>query len=167
MLEELARRGHGTIPEPGRRIVRAELENGGTALPWADVRAFVDRIVALARADYAAASGSTGCVFFDRGLFDAVSALAQVSGTSIPQELLRDYPYHRQVFLVPPWREIHVNDTERRHGFAEAEAEYHRLAREYEACGYQTIVLPRLSVEARADFVEQTLGIAPRQVLAH
>ena len=48
LLDELARRGHATVPEPGRRVVREEQASGGTALPWADTRAFVDRIVALA-----------------------------------------------------------------------------------------------------------------------
>ena len=52
LLDELARRGHATVPEPGRRVVREEQASGGTALPWADTRAFVDRIVALAKAGY-------------------------------------------------------------------------------------------------------------------
>ncbi|MEO7223561.1 MAG: AAA family ATPase [Devosia sp.] len=161
LLDELARRGHATVPEPGRRVVRDELASGGTALPWSDTGAFVDRIVALARADYRHAAGSPGWTFFDRGLFDAVSALGQVSGTGIRPELLADYPYHRQVFLTPPWPEIYLTDTERQHGLAEAEIEYHRLAREYPALGYDVVILPKLSVAARADFVERTLADHP------
>lgn len=158
LLEELASRGHATVLEPGRRVVQDEQASGGTALPWADVRAFVDRIVALSKSDYAAAAGNPGWTFFDRGLFDAVSGLGVLDGTGIRPELLAPYPYHRQVFLTPPWPEIYVTDGERKHGLAEAEGEYHRLLGEYPAYGYEAIVLPKVSVTERADFVERTLA---------
>jgi predicted ATPase len=158
LLDELARRGHATVPEPGRRVVREEQASGGTALPWADVRAFVDRIVALARADYAAAASNPGWTFFDRGLFDAISALGQVTGTGIRPDLLAPYPYHRQVFLTPPWPEIYETDPERQHGLAEAEREYQRLLTEYPARGYAVIILPKVTVAERADFVEDVLS---------
>jgi predicted ATPase len=158
LLEELARRGHATVLEPGRRVVRDEQASGGTALPWANTAAFVDRIVALAESDYAAASANPGWTFFDRGLIDAVSALGQLNGTGIRPELLAAYPYHPQVFLTPPWPEIYVTDGERQHGLAEAEIEYERLLREYPALGYKVLLLPKVSVTTRADFVERTLG---------
>ncbi len=157
LLEELARRGHATVPEPGRRVVRDEQASGGTALPWADTAAFVDRIVALAKADYAAAVANSGWTFFDRGLFDAISALGHLNGTGISRDLLADYPYHRQVFLTPPWPEIYVTDSERQHGLAQAEVEYNRLRREYPALGYEIVLLPKVSVTERADFVERIL----------
>ncbi|MEO6014884.1 MAG: AAA family ATPase [Devosia sp.] len=161
LLDELARRGHATVPEPGRRVVREEQANGGSALPWADTRAFVDRIMAMAKADYAAASGNPGWTFFDRGLFDAVSALGQLEGTGLRAALLAGHDHHRQVFLAPPWREIHVSDGERQHGMVEAEIEYRRLLGEYPAQGYETVLLPKTGVSARADFVEGTLGLGP------
>jgi predicted ATPase len=158
LLEELARRGHATVLEPGRRVVRDELASGGNALPWADTSAFVDRIVALARTDYRHAAGHSGWTFFDRGLVDAISALGQVRGTGIRPELLADYPFHRQVFLTPPWPEIYLTDTERQHGLAQAELEYERLLAEYPALGYEILLLPKASVTERADFVERTLS---------
>lgn len=158
LLEELARRGHATVPEPGRRVVREEQAKGGTALPWADVRGFVDRIVAVAKADYEMAAGNPGWTFFDRGLFDALSALGVLDGTGIRGELLANYPYCRQVFLTPPWPEIYTTDGERRHGLAEAEGEYRRLLGEYRALGFDVIILPKMSVAQRADFVERTIA---------
>jgi predicted ATPase len=159
LLDELARQGHPTVPEPGRRVVQQEQATGGNALPWADVRAFVDRIIAVAKADYTAAAGNPGWTFFDRGLFDALSALGALEGTGFRRELLADYPYHRQVFLTPPWPEIYTTDGERRHGLAEAEGEYHRLLGEYTAMAFEVIVLPKVSVAERADFVAGTLVI--------
>jgi predicted ATPase len=158
LLEELARRGHSTVLEPGRRVVQEEQASGGTALPWVDVRAFIDRIVALAKSDYAAASGNPGWTFFDRGLFDAISGLGVLEGTGLRPELLAGYPYHRQVFLAPPWPEIYTTDGERKHGLAEAEGEYRRLLEDYPALGYEVIVLPKIGVSERADFVERALA---------
>jgi predicted ATPase len=157
LLEELARRGHSTVLEPGRRVVQEEQASGGTALPWVDVRAFIDRIVALAKSDYAAASGNPGWTFFDRGLFDAISGLGALNGTALPAERLAGYPYHRQVFLTPPWPELYATDSERRHDMTEAVAEYERLLRDYPAQGYEPVLVPRLPVGERADFVERTL----------
>lgn len=43
MLTELGRRGYATVGEPGRRVVREELERDGSALPWTDLAAFLCR----------------------------------------------------------------------------------------------------------------------------
>jgi predicted ATPase len=47
---------------------------------------------------------------------------------------------------------------ERRHGFDQAIAEYHRLIVVYPSLGYEVILLPKASVAARADFVVGTLA---------
>ena len=157
LIDELALRGHATVPEPGRRVVREQQASGGSALPWADTRAFVDRIVAMAKADHANAAANAGWTFFDRGLIDALSALSTLTGAPLSRESLAAYPFHRQVFLAPPWPEIYETDAERKHSLAEAEIEYRRLAELYPALGYEIILLPKTSVAARADFVERTL----------
>ena len=161
LLEELARRGHATVLEPGRRVVQDELASGGSALPWADTGAFVDRIVALAKSDFDTASGNTGWTFFDRGLVDAVSALAEMNEIPISREHVAEYRYHHRVFLAPPWPDLYVIDAERRHGIAEAEVEYHRLCRDYPALGYEIVLLPRATVAERADFIERFLAAGP------
>ena len=153
LLEELRRRGHAVVEEPGRRIVRAELESGGDALPWVDLAAFARRAIALALADRERMRGHPGPVFFDRGLIDAASALEAAGGERVLAALAAAHPYHRRVFLMPPWPEIHVDDPERRHGLEAALAEYARLEKVYPALGYETVVLPKATVAERADFV--------------
>jgi predicted ATPase len=149
LLEELARRGHAVVPEPGRRIVAQELAGRGTALPWVSMEAFARRAIELALADRDAAETQEGWVFFDRGLVDAAAALEHATG-QVAGPLPR---YHRRVFMAPPWPEIWCRDDERRHGFDEAAAEYARLCTVYDRLGYDRVTLPRLGVEARADFV--------------
>ena len=158
LLAELGRRGHATVEEPGRRIVRQELAGGGSALPWANKDAFARRAIALAIADYRAADDRPpGWVFFDRGLVDAAAALQHLTGEPTLDALRHAHRYHRRVFLAPPWPEIYVTDPERRHGFDQAIAEYLRLLVVYPSLGYEVIVLPKVGVADRADFILHTL----------
>lgn len=158
LLEELARRGHAVVEEPGRRIVKEELESGGQALPWVDGPAFARRAIAMALADRAAAEARPGWVFFDRGLVDAASALQHMTGEPALETIAKPHPYHRRVFLTPPWPEIYGTDPERRHGLDAAMAEYERLLQAYPALGYEVVVLPKTGVAERADFVLGTLA---------
>ncbi len=159
LLAALSRRGYAVVEEPGRRIVREELDKGGSALPWIDAVAFARRAVEMALDDLAAADGATGWVFFDRGLIDAATALRAGDRPADRRRPSHDARrYHRQVFLAPPWPEIYRRDPERRHGYDDAVAEYERLAEAYPSLGYEVVLLPKAPVEARADFVTATLA---------
>jgi predicted ATPase len=160
LLAELSKRGFDVVDEPGRRIVAQELRGAGRALPWVDLAAFARKAIELARADRVeAARRGAKWVFFDRGLIDACAALAHATGDekSIHQ-LLRNDRYNKTVFLAPPWDEIYCHDNERRHDLQAAKAEYDRLAARYPALGYSVVVLPKISVEQRADFLLDKLG---------
>jgi predicted ATPase len=157
LLAELRERGYSTVEEPGRRVVREELQNGGAALPWVDEAAFLRRAFELAMADHADASGLEGWVFFDRSLIDAAAALERVAGEPVSTKFDQAHRYHRCVFLAPPWPEIHVIDDERRHGFDAAVVEYHHLLEVYSNLGYQVAILPKLAVGERVEFILQAL----------
>jgi predicted ATPase len=158
LLEELRARGHAVVEEPGRRIVQAELACGGNLLPWIDLAAFARRAIDVAIADRAAMADHEGPVFFDRGVIDAASALEEQSGEPILDAIARHHRYHQRVFLAPPWPEIYQGDLERRHGFDAAVAEYDRLERAYSALGYEVVILPKIPVNARADFLLDQLA---------
>ncbi len=158
LLAELARRGHAVVEEPGRRIVREEHASGGTALPWVDAHAFIDRAIAMSLADRAAMAGQAGWVFFDRGLIDAISAREEMTGQPALEEYGRQHRYHSTVFLTPPWPEIYETDAERQHDFAQAEREYVRMVRDFGRLDYAVVEVPKLPVAARADFVLARLG---------
>jgi predicted ATPase len=153
LLAEMARRGFLTVPEPGRRIVEEEMRSDGGALPWVDLAAFARRAIEMALGDRRVPDVAAGWVFFDRGLVDAAVALQYATGESIAIILEQSRCYHQQVFMAPPWSEIFATDGARRHGLADAVAEYDRLLTAYSQFGYETILLPKVSVAERADFV--------------
>lgn len=156
LVAELNARGYAVMEEPGRRIVRVELAAGGSALPWVDHVAFARRAIAMALADWAAAPPD-GWVFFDRSLIDAVAALERLTGEPALKALRNANRYHRQAFLAPPWPEIYQTDHERRHGLDAALAEYSHLLETYPSLGYEVLILPKVGVSERADFILQAL----------
>jgi predicted ATPase len=159
LLIELGRRGYATVEEPGRRIVKEEILGEGLALPWVNKIAFARRAVEIALGDRtAAANRAAGWVFFDRGLLDAAAALQHLTGEPTLTTLGQAHRYHHKIFLTPPWPEIYVTDSERRHGLDAAVAEYRRLVDLYPSLGYELTILPKVSVLERADFVLHTLA---------
>jgi predicted ATPase len=156
LLAELSRRGYATVEEPGRRIVKEELQGDGSALPWVNAVEFARRAIAMSRSDLSAAAHHQGWVFFDRGLIDAAVALEHLCGEGA-HTTIGAHRFHRRVFLTPPWPEIHVTDDERPHGLDAAIEEYDRLLKTYPTLGYETFVLPKVGVAARADFVLRSL----------
>ncbi|MGQ2952148.1 MAG: AAA family ATPase [Agrobacterium sp.] len=157
LLGELARRGFATVEEPGRRIVIEEARNNGTALPWIDMEAFARRAIAMALEDRQKAPPE-GPIFFDRGLIDAASALRHINGDAFIETLRDAHRYNRLVFLTPPWPEIYRGDSERKHDFDAAVEEYERLVRDYDALGYDIVVLPKSGIKERADFILTRIG---------
>lgn len=135
------------------RIVDEELRREGAALPWVNMVTFAERALELAAADRRQKLSENGWVFFDRGLVDAAVALQHATGRSIHDTLAPFEPYHERVFLTPPWPEIFTIDDSRRHGLTEAIAEYDRLLIAFRQLNYETIIVPKGSVQERAGFV--------------
>lgn len=153
LLAEMSRLGFQTVPEPGRQIVKDQLETGGDALPWVNAARFLDLCIARGIAAYSAAPRDGRVVLFDRSIVDAVSAVRGITH-SLRQEhrdALERYRYARRVYMAPPWRELFENDAERRHGFDEAVNEYERLMRDYREWGYEVEVLPKLPLAERVE----------------
>ena len=153
LIEELARRGHAVVREPGRRIIADVRAGKPGALPWDDPAGFARHAMAMSIADHESARGLT---FFDRGVVDAAVALHATAGVSAPDEIAR-YRYDR-LFLVPPWPDIYENDADRRHSLDKALSDYDRVAAAWRDAGYDTIILPRDTVAARADFMLAALA---------
>jgi predicted ATPase len=155
LLAALSRAGYATIPEPGRRVIRA----GGPA-PWEDLPGFLSACVTIALADHGRASAMAGPVIFDRSLVDAVSGLDALGAPDGParSRLLVERRYGSPVFLVPPWASLFGGDRERHHGFPQAVAEYERLLRGYPAAGYAVEIMPKVSVAERVAWIAARIG---------
>jgi predicted ATPase len=155
LLAELGRRGFAIYEEPGRQVVKEQHVIGGDALPWANVDLFLELTISRSIHHLIEAARGDRIAFFDRGIIDQVNGY-RMMGHEIPQHLrnaAERFRYRGSVFLMPPWPEIFANDAERKHGFEEAVASYDALIETYRDFGYQPIVIPKMDVSARAEFV--------------
>lgn len=164
LLAALAGEGFPTFEEPGRQIVKEQLFIGGSALPWVDPLGFAALAVSRSMHHLALAARSDRRAFFDRGIVDAVSYLEHLD-IPVPPPLRKAVTrlrYHETVFVAPPWRQIFAADTERRHSFDVAVAEYRSLVRTYERLGYSPVELPKTDSKGRIRFVLEHLAVRPR-----
>lgn len=159
LLTELGRRGYRTFAEPGRQIFKEQTLIDGPALPARDGILFGELCISRTINRMVEAADAQDFVFFDRGLIDPLGHWARL-GTEPPAHwtaAVKRFRFHRQVFVAPPWPEIFENDSERQHSLDEALRDYSALLKLYRDFGYETIILPKLPVAERADFVLGTL----------
>jgi len=160
LIDALAAAGVATSAEVGRAIIREELATGGTALPWADERAFAEHMVVREIAAHAEALASGHTVVLDRGVPDVVGFL-RVSGLPIPPHIdtaARTCRYNPSVFIAPYWDAIYTGDAERKQTPAVAEATHAIMAETYRDYGYTLVELPRVSIAERMRFVIDRIG---------
>jgi len=156
LLSELASRGYSVILEPGRQIVKEQTAINGDALPWTNLKKFLDLALSRYLFQFNSQKDQQQLLFFDRGIIDSVQL-----NTSQPEyfrNAAKNFRYNRLVFLVPPWQEIFTSDKERKHSFESAKNEFNELLIKYKNFGYETILIPKVSVKERADFILEKLG---------
>lgn len=161
LIEALSKRGFATSPEAGRAIIRDQVAIEGQALPWADRELFAELMLSWELRSHQAAREQAGLVIFDRGVPD-IAGYLRLSGLGVPAHVdnaARRFRYRSEVFVAPPWREIFGQDEERKQDFTEAERTYEAMVAAYDDYGYRLCEVPRLSVEARADFIEAWITV--------
>lgn len=155
LLNELCQRGHFCVPEPGRQIVKEQMSIDGDGLPWMDQLKFTNLALSRYLYTFNMEKPKSDFVFFDRGIPDAISYF-QYLHKPLPAYLHNagnKFRYQQKVFMTPPWKEIYKNDDERKHSFEEAVEVYNVLIKTYEEYGYKVIIVPKINVKDRVDFI--------------
>lgn len=159
VLNELACRGFLTVPEVAREIIQTQHTKGGKALHTGDRIAFRDLMLEHSITGYEKMQEEEHAIFFDRGIVDLYGYSKAFCG-----ELSLDvvnatakYRYNQTVFIFPPWREIYVQNKERKQGFEEAIFTYNVLKKAYSDCDYYVVEMPKISIRKRIDFILKTI----------
>jgi predicted ATPase len=157
-LLALKARGYTIVGDSPRAIIQDRLRHGLSARP--DPHEFVQQTLRMDIENFEHHAATAGHVFFDRSVLDALCGLDGVTALS-EDELgvwLSKYQYCPQVFVLPPWEAIYVNDAERDHTFEHAEWVYRITQEWYRRCRYQLIEVPKVSVAERCAYVLQVLA---------
>lgn len=93
-------------------------------------------------------------VFIDRGIPDVLAYMHYI-GDSYPSffDLACQKYKYTKIFILPPWKEIYISDTERYENFEQAKNIDNHLVTTYEKYGYELIEVPKDSVDNRILFI--------------
>ncbi|ELY3608488.1 AAA family ATPase [Cronobacter sakazakii] len=161
VIDELNKRGYWCSTEAGRAVIQDQVRIGGGALPWADQTAFAELMLCWEIRSWHEVEELTEPCFYDRGVPD-VAGYLYLSELPTPKHLksaIAEFRYNRTVFIAPPWREIYVQDAERKQSFEDAVLTYHSMVETYQRYGYKLLELPCLPIEERADFILSQLNL--------
>ena len=158
LLLALQARGYTIVGDSARAIIQDRRRRGLSPRP--NAYEFVHETLRMDIENFVHHAETPGHVFFDRSVLDALCGLDRVTPLN-ESELsmwLSKYQYCSKVFLLPPWKEIYVNDAERDHTFEHAEwvnsitlEWYRRLDR------YQVLEVPKVPVDERCTYVLEAL----------
>lgn len=158
LLLGLHARGYAIVHESARAVIRERRASGLS--PRSRPSEFASEVLRRDIECFEGHNADSALSFYDRSVLDALWMLEQVTPFEprALQELLSRYPYHRTVFILPPWDVIYAQDAERDQTFAEAVRVHGMLDAWYRRCGYELIEVPKVSVAERCDYVLQTLA---------
>ena len=158
LLIALQARGFAFVGDSARAIIQGRRRRALSPRPGA--YDFATEVLRRDVAAYTQHAATAGTVFFDRCVLDALCMLDQVTpfGAVELRAWLSKYQYFPEVFVLPPWKEIYLNDAERDHTFEHAESVYSMVQEWYRRCRYQLIEVPKVSVAERCTYVLQVLA---------
>lgn len=159
VLHALAQRGHAVVADSARSIIRDRKARGLSPRP-----APIEFAQAILRQDlqqYVEHASSSGLVFFERGIVDALAMLHEAKALAEHelQAYLSAYPYDRRAFFFPPWESIYELDDERDQTFADAERIHAAASSWYQRCGYDVVEVKKASIAERCAHVLRALGM--------
>lgn len=154
LVGELARWFH-TVPEPARRVITEHQAATGEKSLDHRPQLFVERLLGRSLEDFLTAPNGE-VVVFDRGLPDCV-AYARSFGVDDSRAVAAasQHRYTGPVFMLPPWREIYIDDEMRRATFDQTVEFHDHLISAYTELDYEMIELPLSTIEERATIVAQ------------
>ena len=158
IIDELESRNYTCFHEVSRKIIKEQLNSGGDILPWKDLSRFSD-ILFESRIKQFQQATTGDFVFFDRGIPD-ILAYMQKDNLKISSDFVKktiECKYFTTIFIVPPWQEIYRNDAERMEDYTTAELLHEMISATYMKLGYKIVVLPKVSVSERTDFILNNL----------
>ena len=150
------------VDEPAREVLAEQRASGGNGTWDENPSLFVHLLLQRSIEKYQLAIRSGRKAAFDRGIPDCV-VYAVRAGTDPKQSLTAVdlYRYNSRVRFLEPWSDIYTTDEERIMSFDETLSFSASLRDIYIRSGYTPVEVPRRSVDDRAAFVRELIGVAP------
>lgn len=157
LIKALDHYGFQIVKEDARTIIKNQIESGKEGVPWKNKEVYAKLMIEASIKSYEQVNNAenTKLIFFDRGILDAICYM-KMEHIPIPKEitqLAKQYSYNKNVFLLPPWKEIYETDKERKQDWNEAELTFGQIKSTYIEFGYDLIEVPKITTEERLKFI--------------
>ena len=162
LLEALKQLNYPCFDEVSRQLITEQVAGNTGCLPWTDLPCFAGKALQRMTGLHRQAACCHGATFFDRGIPDIIAYL-KVAGLPVAENYytaLLNHPYQHTVFMLPPWKEIYVNDPERWQTFREATAIYEVLQETYQALNYTLVEIKKGPVHQRVQQITRIVTTA-------
>ncbi|NNL15100.1 MAG: ATP-binding protein [Flavobacteriaceae bacterium] len=160
IIAELLQRGHNCMLEISRQVTLEARKNGTEQLFLTNPLLFSELLLKGRKKQFTEANNSDSeLVFMDRGIPDVLAYMDYI-GDIYPMEFIETCKTHvyDHVFILSPWQEIYVSDSERYENFEQAVKIHHHLLNTYERYDYHLIDVPFENVKKRADHILDIIG---------
>ncbi len=157
IIEELEKRGFRCYHEISRQIIKEQMALQTDVLPWLNLDAFSGLVIEERINQYNDAM--PGINFYDRTFIDSLAYYYKDKKFPPKQwmDLAKQNLFYKNVFITAPWRDIFINDHERRETWEQLVDLHRHFVFTYEKFGYNVIIIPEKSIEERADFVLENI----------
>jgi len=159
LIEALSKRGYTCFEEVSRKLIQQEVKKSEGVLPWNNLAGFAELALDEMLSQCQATVSESKPCFFDRAIPD-IFGYMQHGALPVPDkyfECLNRCSYNPNVFILPPWPEIFVQDSERWQTFDEAMDLYFALRETYTNLGFELWELPTCDPMCRVEFIQSVL----------
>lgn len=159
LITHLEAKGHICMHEVSRAVTKKAQEEGIAQLFLENPILFSKKLMEGRLEQFIEASSfNTPFIFYDRGMPD-VTAYMDYLNTHYPENFSETCKTNRYdlVFLLPPWKDIYQQDTERYESFEQAEILYQFLLKGYQKYNYNVLEVPTGSIENRSLYILEQL----------
>ena len=156
LLESMKAKGIPYVPEVARALISERIRLNLPPRP--EPFEFALQLFEKDLGNFLRHSDDSSVRFFDRSFVDSAGMLkSHFRSQKDLDHVLNEYRFNSKVFITPPWKEIYCNDNERDQTFEDAVRVYNELFHWYSVNGYELVVLPQDTAEARAELVMNTI----------
>lgn len=161
IINHLKKIGHLCYDEISREVTLQARKDGIEQLFLTEPLLFSEKLLEGRTQQFIDAEKETSTtVFLDRGIPDVLAYMDYI-GDIYPKYFIdacKKYKYDT-VFVLAPWQEIFISDSERYENFEQAIEIHHHLLQTYKRYGYHLVDVPFESIEKRTDFVLEALNL--------
>ena len=158
VLSLLQERGYKCIPEQARIVLSEQRSINGDGVPEKDPELFTKLMLEKMIFEFDRNADSSEAIIFDRGLPDLIAYADhfKIDRTSY-LKTAEEYRYNLSVFMFPPWKEIYVNDNERKMSYELAGEFGVNVKKIYQELGYNAIDVSLIAADERARFISGSI----------